>query len=247
MTPNVVVIPSRYRGKELLGLAAQLMDDPATHMVVICDNGYSATDRQRLEELKSVYYTRMRFLDARNWRFHKMWNKGWEEARAYARGGEVNVLFLNDDVSIPPGLVSTLSFQLRSRDDVGIVYPDYTRPLADGFGDEFWMRETLGTYTQQGMSGFAFMIRGELEFFAFDEAMVWICGDDDIAETFHAEGWKQARVMGLPIEHVGEASTKSYVADYDSIRERDTELLREKWGPIRPEWQAFNESNESKL
>ena len=107
---------------------------------------------------------------------HEMWNVALREASSHR-----HMLFLNDDVSLADNTVSSLSKDLDSSSELGLVCPNYDgRFIAGAYSSV--LTTCRGRYDQTGgMAGFCMMLRSELcHRWRFDTRMKWWYGDDDL-------------------------------------------------------------------
>ncbi len=143
-------------------------------------------------------------LNISNW-----WNCGIKCAAVTAGGGgraKWNVLVINDDVIIPPGLVNQLSDALRSS----------TAALA------YLPRVSPGGVTP--ITGWCFMLRGEAGIKA-DPQFEWWFGDNDIEFQAREKGGAIA-VAGCEVVHLHAGGHDPLMSDRIPI---DAELWRKKW------------------
>jgi hypothetical protein len=226
----VASIPSRYRCEPLIAEVRGLLYEDAVDRVLVYDNGYGPDDAARIRAALSG--PRCTVVDAAGWPLHRMWNAGWEWAQE--QGGEVSLAILNDDVSLPLGALTELEKRLRSRPDVGVVYPEggRFRKFEDGIGPGPLVNTGGRLQEQRGMTGHAFMFRAEVrDIEKFDERFGWWYGDDDFVLKWALAGWKVCRAVGVPVKHVGMASSKGR-PELVPIRAADGVLFRQ----LYPEW-----------
>lgn len=170
---------------------------------------------------------------------YEMWNDGWQHALDEFRQGPaagVNVLFLNNDVEVPDDFVETLSQALRApgTEDVWAVYPDETADLGelpyDGW--EVTLARTRGTKRHGGLLGHAFMVKGEAVPLGglpmFDTGYTWWCGDDELVAEIESRGYTAAKVVGLPVKHLNEATAQAHPFTHDA-KATDMARFNERW------------------
>lgn len=144
---------------------------------------------------------------------HEMWNLGLDMAAKDAGEYRHNVAILNNDINIGPFFLSGLVKSLRSRSDMAVVCPNYDeRP---GTGIEF--RQDIAAGRQDGtggIAGFAFVLRGELEY-RFPEWLEWWFGDNHMLITLTYLRQKRAGiVLDTAVEHIkGGSQTGDYFID----------------------------------
>jgi hypothetical protein len=148
---------------------------------------------------------------------------------AQKAGRPVNVAIINNDLQITPGTIEVLAETMRKDARIWITYPDYDKPAGTEPHVE-GVRFTSGTYRHGGMSGFIFMLRGEMMTWQplVDERFQWWGGDDDIAFTVEQQGGRQARVVGLGVTHLMEGTARHH--DLGAKKQADLAAVIEKWG-----------------
>jgi len=160
---------------------------------------------------------------------YEMWNYGWRMAQEAAKG-PCNIAFLNNDIIIPPQFLTTLAKHLREDDDCWVTYPDYDASWGDFDASILYSKATKGTYQHGGMSGWAFMLKGEAPIPYVDEQFEWWYGDDDIVRNVTAQGKKVCRVVGLPLKHINEATARNGENEWThQAKNRDTARFKKKW------------------
>jgi len=205
--PTVVAIPTRDRMDLLVPLVTELtLQDQHTELWIL-DNSDAQNVRDHL-----VLDKKLHVRPCPDMGIYPMWNMAWDLAVKHYPS-RVNVALLNDDIRIPENFIGTLASALRyDKEEWWCVYPNYHRTLADPVTDE-GITATEGTYKHDGMSGWAFMFRGEIMYHGVpfvDENFVWWCGDDDFARQVVKHGGKIGRVNGLPVEHPHESTVQNY-------------------------------------
>lgn len=136
----------------------------------------------------------------------RWWNLGLDHAVKVAGNAPAwNVAVLNDDVIVPPDWIARVTSALRASSGT-LAYPD----------------------TQYKITGFAFVLAGELGIRA-DERFVWWYGDDDI-QFQAAQHGTVVTVPNAAVEHRYRS-----VQTYESVEliqqtERDRESFVAKWG-----------------
>ena len=162
--------------------------------------------------------------DASGVGIYEMWEAGLNASTA---AGADRVLFINNDVTLAPGLVGLLAAAVG--ETVWLAYPNYDRPLTEGTAD-LGTRETFGTYRHGGMSGFCFMALAErLDWRPLvDPALRWWGGDDEIAFEVEKRGGRQVRVEGVGIQHDMEGTARHH--DLEAQKAADLSYITAKWG-----------------
>lgn len=224
--PTVVAIPTRDRFDLLVPLVTELLLQDQHDRLLVLDN----SDAQNACEYL-VLDKKLSVIPCADMKIYAMWNWAWDWAlKKYP--SRVNVALLNDDILIPENFIGTLSSALRhDKRDWWCVYPNYHRSLADGVVD-LGITATEGTYKDGGMSGWAFMFRGEIRYRNvpfIDENFEWWCGDDDFARQVVKRGGQIGRVNGLPVEHPHESTAQNY-PELQVAKEADINYLKYKYG-----------------
>lgn len=155
----------------------------------------------------------------------KLWNIGLEEVNRIVGGKEHDVVVLNDDVRLGPKTLETLSEALRST-GAAISFPDIHGRLSANQVD---FRQTEGPYDLfTRMTGFCYMLRGELGL-RLDETMQWWFSDDDIEWRASSLGGV-VRVGGCEITHLYPNSSTNDSPELQQQIGRDRARFVEKWG-----------------
>lgn len=219
-----VVIPVRDRVALTASICDQLAGQAGWDRCWVYDNGSQDGTRAHLLHLRDID-PRFCPIPAAGDPIYRMWDRGFRQAKTY---GATRVLFLNNDVILAPGTVEALNVALDSDPDLWLVYPDYDadpdrEPWVTG------MRDTSGTYRHGGMCGWAFMLRaGPVDWSPLiDPALVWWGGDDDLAFEIEHRGGRQARVVGLPVVHLGSQTAALHP---QGSCEADLAYVVAKWG-----------------
>lgn len=226
-----VVIPVRGLCELTRSICAQLQAQHGWRACYVFDNGSLDDTAEYLAELAR---TDPRFVPIPAWGsgIYQMWEAGLDMAVA---SGTDYVAFLNNDLTLAPGTFVALASALDSAPEVVLAYPDYDLPLErDGNfrppGPER-LRRTTGTYRHGGMSGFAFMAKASrLDWRPLVEPGIHLWyGDDDLAFAVASRGGIQVRVVGLPIVHLGQATSNQHPSVFASIT-ADKAAFVAKWG-----------------
>ena len=220
-----IVIPVRDNLHLTQSICNQLMDQPGWNEAIIMDNGSTDDTWQYLNDLAYMDERFMpHFVPERT--IYEMWNLGFEWIAQHTD----YVAFLNNDITISNGLIAAMGDVLDATKEVGIVYPDYSRRIEQGI-DPLLPYYTRGTYRHGGMSGFCFMLRaGAVTWHPLvdPKLRLWY-GDDDIAFQFEKEGWRQLRLSGWPIDHIGQATCNQHPEVFKDVP-ADKAYFEKKWG-----------------
>lgn len=188
MIPTFVVIPTKNRPAYLRDAVDSLASQAST--VIVVDNGSTPPVESWRPDMTVV--RREEYPP----NISRLWNVGIDLAGkfAVAASAEVwNVLVVNDDTVSPPGLVDTLSAELRATTAV-CAYPDQF-----GLGRRVLHREARPVPAAERICGYCFMLRGECEMRA-DEGLVWWFGDDALEWSCRLAGGSLL-VPGVRVEH----------------------------------------------
>lgn len=155
----------------------------------------------------------------------RMWNMGLEEAFRRAHGEPHDVAILNNDLRLGVGTLTQLSQAIRTS-TAAASFPDMHGRLTPG---HTVLRTSPGPYDlYERMSGYCFMLRGELTIRA-DESMCWWYSDDDIEWRASAMGGV-VRIGGLDVRHLYPDESTNARADLGVQAGRDRERFIAKWG-----------------
>lgn len=223
------MIPVRDNLPLTQSICHQLIDQPGWRYCLVFDNGSQDGTN---DWLKALTYTDDRFYPywSPGKTIYEMWNTGFE----YSRADESDaVAFLNNDIFMPPSLIHNMGQVLAENADVGLVYPDYNRPIRGGvLYPNQGLRITKGTYRHGGMSGFCFMLRTAIiarHMQLIDPNYKLWYGDDDLAFSVEKAGYKQARMLGWPLDHIGSATIHMHPEVCEDIP-ADKAYFERKWG-----------------
>lgn len=207
----LVAIPTLGKSPLIWHLLNTLTPDNAVNQVWVYDTGCDPDIRKRLDG------TDAHVVDWEPRGIYSAWNNALEMLEY------CDVAILNDDIRLPVHAISRLTEMLHSEPGVGIVSPDYRCPwMAQTRAHK--LRDVHGTYRQNGIAGFAFVVNHSLHPLAVDSVYEAWFGDDDLVAKIEAQGQRACIVEGLPIEH--EESTTLNQTDWvPAAAARD----RERW------------------
>jgi glycosyltransferase involved in cell wall biosynthesis/GT2 family glycosyltransferase len=165
-----VVIPTKSNQEGLVALLEDLASDPKVGTVCVVADGQHAYD-----SLPELPYGVLKVSVPEGVGIQAMWNRGMEIV-----GEDDHIAFLNDDVRLDSGCVSSLCESLDRDCSIGLICPNYTdiemsqdREVSDTCRSRY---DGSG-----GMAGFAMVLRRELvKAWEFDERLKWWYGDDDV-------------------------------------------------------------------
>lgn len=231
MYPTSLIVPTKgSHGLLLMKLLDDLRHD--VQLFVIIDTGMPKDLRTSIER-KSKLGERLVFLDDRvtdvdtDVNIHRWWNRGirytWETW--HDEHDKWNLLITNDDIEVGKDYVIELESALRGHDDVGVAGARQTRavPRARIFETD---RIDAGSNDNRGLSGWAFMLRGEDEY-VFDERFQWWFGDNDLIESMRHAGKKIMVTHATWAVHHGDGR---FSADMAPMVSRDQAWFKAKWG-----------------
>lgn len=164
-----VVIPASNRQDMISELLTSIMQ-PASNVILI-DNGSDPPLRQDFNDRAFVVHNYPTELNIQRW-----WDLGWEIAESLAWDKDnYAVAFLNSDAMISKRDIETLAEEI-DRSNSSVTFFDHCKVLHPT------KRQTRsepgpGPWSQR-MSGYCFVVRGELPI-RFDEEFQWWYGDDD--------------------------------------------------------------------
>ena len=207
-----VVIPTKSNFPGLQLLLAQLAMDPVVAHVVIVADGDAAYEAVSALGAHTATVLGVPLGVG----IHVMWNVGMAELQ----GRNCHVAFINDDVSLSDGCMTTIARVLADRPDVGLVTPAW-----DGATDEAFVFFT-------GFAGFCMVLAHDLaEEWRFDERMKWWYGDNDVINWVHRVKNRQVGICGIAQCHGNRSQTINTdpPADFYAHIENDARLFQEKW------------------
>lgn len=219
-----VVVPVRDQCALTMTIVEQLREYGGFDRAWMFDNGSTDATPDYLREVRTLD-SRFTTVDAPGDTIYEMWGRGLGLARAHDAD---HVAILNNDLVLAPGTLQALSGALDRHPDLWVTYPDYDRRVAQGVG-ETALRRTSGTYRHGGMCGYAFMLNVAHITWEplIDPHLTWWAGDDDLAFEIEERGGGQGRVVGLPVDHLGGATSAVHPQPSAGA---DLEYVIAKWG-----------------
>ena len=238
--PITAVIPVSFPGPEQVQITTAILDKVLDEMVArvyVIDNGgapeHVAEAARELAVRVVEQGARLHVIQAPDCNVHQMWNLGWKAALADF-GDEVLIAFLNNDIDFRPGTLEVLARAVL-RNEIWATYPDSDCRVADGARVSGATRRTRGTKRHGGMSGHCFLIKGGIHTRGglplFDARYSSWYGDDDFVFRVEQRGYEIHRVIGLPCDHLNEA-TMRHRPDLMARREEDRQLFVGQWGDV---------------
>lgn len=238
--PIAAVIPVYFPTADHVRMTAAILDkvfDEAVARVYVLDNGgvpaHRAEAATLFDTLAASQGARLNVIEALDCNIHQMWNIGWQAALADF-GDEVLIAFLNNDIDFRPGMIEVLA-RAALRNEIWVTYPDPDCRVADGVRLTGATHSTRGSKRHGGMTGHCFLIKGGIHtrggFPFFDTRYRSWYGDDDFAFRVAQFGYQIHRVIGLPCDHLNEA-TMRHRPDLIAQREADRRLFITQWGDV---------------
>lgn len=197
---NVAIIPTKSRLDLLRPLVHQLREQGNLEAIIVCDNGSNKTTKNWLESQEDVIV-----LDTPDIGINKMWNLAANYVVENIGGKRnVNLIFLNNDISIGENFVENLVKTLRSDPVLMAVSANYDGRTISG---DYQETDTIcgakydGT---GGFAGFAFAVRQEyfLSGYSFPEECEWWYGDTDLVNMVRVSGGKVGISAKATCEHL---------------------------------------------
>lgn len=166
----------------------------------------------------------------------KLWNLGLDAVAELAVGPVLAILphtyevaVLNDDLEIPPGTLERLAEVINTY-GAAIAHPDQHGRARDG---QVVMNKTPGPVNLfDRMSGYCYMLRGELGL-RLNETLKWWYSDDDLEWRAAGLGGV-ARVGGTYVTHKWPNSSTHANPDLAAQTALDRKRFIEIWG--KPPW-----------
>jgi hypothetical protein len=220
--------------KLLFGLSFDLVDK-----VFVLDNR-----KEKTPFIREYSFKKEEWIDSYGMTIYQMWNDTWKVIKEHYPDEELNIAFLNDDIEIKSGSLGVLSHFLRRDNILAAICPDYDSPWHDlpyGMYNPEMNHSvvyTNSTFGDNGMSGFCFMLKGELDIPYVDENLKLYWGDDDLVKNISKMGYKIGKLIGMPINHIGSVTIRQMnPAERANQMEKDRAYFNQKYGESRgPVW-----------
>lgn len=225
----VAVMPTVGRSALFRQVVRSIMND--VHTVLIPDNWPDGEARPW--DAPSGLVTQLhRYCRWPGIGLYEVWNRSFVLAQAIVPG--CRVLFINDDVTVPPALVETLWWAMDRFPEFGIVSVDRGEELTDCFNHSWKNAPTRvkGTYRMGGISGHCFMVdpRAWPKDGIDERFRIWF-GDDDLVWKVREAGWQAGVLRGLVCGHPGQSGTVNAWPNRDEIISNDRKLWDETGRP----------------
>lgn len=219
----VVIVPVRDQPR----LTARFLDcmrEQEFDDLLVLDNGSKAPTvkviRAAAKADDRIYHAKLPGLS-----IYELWNRGFETAEHDPPEDDLSVLVCNNDIVLPAGAVAVLEEQLRAREELLAVYPDYDWPWSAGLSPK-GVRVGRGVMRDGGLYGPCFLVAADRipwRPLVSDTAYEWWYGDNHLARDLEENG-KHARVVGVPVLHDNEGTAKHH-PELDAAKHRD----RQRW------------------
>lgn len=217
-----VVIPTKSNFDGLVALLDDLVVDPKVGTVCVVADGQYAYDN-----LPELPFGVLKISVPEGVGIHAMWNRGMEIV-----GEDNHVAFINDDVRLDPGCMSSLCESLDRDEEIGLICPNYTtieisedRPVLDTCRSRY---DGSG-----GLGGFCMVLRRDLvKGWEFDERLKWWYGDDDLVLWVNNKTSCMAVISSKTHCTHGDSVTirSNKPKGFNRIVEEDRKIFISKWG-----------------
>ena len=216
-----VVIPTKSNFDGLVALLGDVVADPKIGTVCVVADGINAYNS--LPELPDGV---LKIFVPEGVGIQAMWNRGMEIV------GDGHVAFLNDDVRLDSGCLSSLCESLDRNEHFGLICPNYTdldmteyKEVSDSCRSRY---DGTG-----GMAGFAMVLRSDLvKAWEFDERLKWWYGDDDLIQWVVQKASHQAVISHLTrCKHEDSKTIRTNKPKgFSRLVEEDRIYFISKWG-----------------
>lgn len=152
----------------------------------------------------------------------RMWNKAFDslERHRHPSWHRWDIAVLNDDATVPAGWMDAVAGPMRELDAAAACSVGAVNGSVEVFGP------AAQPSTQSRLTGWAFVLRGELQLRA-DERLRWWCGDDDLSAKARQSGGL-VRVPGyLVTNEFADQTTTGILAEQATV---DMATFVEIWG-----------------
>lgn len=227
MIPKYAVIATRGRPDDLR-TCIKSIDDQVDRIIVIDNNDEPESYLNDVSFKVSSFWHREQPPN-----LSKLWNFGLDIAADGVYGAsafegddqiQYDIAILNDDAIVPPGWFEAMSTAMRETGAAAASQHPFEGPQVVWGPDAVW---SVGTR----VTGWAFMLRGELGL-RFDEQFQFWCGDDDMSVQARNSGGL-VHVPGFPVQNTkANSSTTGLLAE---IAAQDMQRFVDKHGR-RPWW-----------
>lgn len=222
--PTYVVIPAKNRHDMTYNLIGQLAGQ--ADGVFLFDNGSTPPLGDPSKDGPFPGLANTTVVPASGLTITEMWNAGLDLAATAAGRQPHNVAILNNDLNVPADFIARLADGLRRDDSVWVTYPNWH--AAEIPPGEIVPTKGRGP-TGRSLSGWAFMLRGELGL-RIDEQFRWWAGDDDLQLQVESSGGLVACVGGCYCEHLEPNKSTERSLELQKLAEEDLERFHAKWG-----------------
>jgi len=197
-----VFIPTLGRSHLLGQLLSDLRKDTIVEDITVADNGIDNIESWGFVDWPCKK-NNVTFIDQRKVGFYAMWN----QAISRARETTGKVAILNDDIAIPPKMITYLHRDLVAH-DLTLICPDYEMRVDSPVRKPLQIKRVHGTYRHGGITGSAFLIDAFRAPVIDERFRIWY-GDDDLVWKIKQAGGSVAVLKGLPLDHEGSLTVNS--------------------------------------
>ena len=216
----IAAIPVKNNLKWTAPLVEQLLIGDKVDEIWIYDNGSTDNTRNWIMNRSNID-SRLKYVDAYDWKFYDMWNDMIKRAAGI---GGVRLAILNNDIRLPHMALKTMA------DNMG----DYKIATIDKNRNSFQPIEGPNP-TQVGWvhrCGWAFMLDADFwkgqEFAIHPEFIIW-WGDDDLYRRCEVRGGKICCMVGIGCDHAVSATDSEYVGNKYEDTQQDMKKFEEIW------------------
>ena len=170
-----VIIPTKSNSSGLATLISQLKCDYKVNRIVVVADGDAA-----YQSLATLPNDIIKLMVPLGIGIHRMWNLAMQ-----VLGPKNYIAFINDDISLAPNCMSTLMQAMVEDPSIGLICPNYST-TPNEYDDKDRQVYCVSGHRYDGLgdfAGFCFMLAKDLvPHWDFDEAAVWLSGDNDIVD-----------------------------------------------------------------
>lgn len=213
MVKNWVSIPYINRSDMTAPLVESLIEQGSFEKILLFDNG--STDAETIEWQNSLSKEHCIVFDAKGWNLHQMWNSGIEYVEERS-GKDFNIAILNNDIQIGPHFIDSLSEALNKHKDIVVACPNWDGRSPD---EDPYIK---GIAYNKGLSGWAFMIKGEWGW-RFPEELQFYCGDRYMMWVVEQENKKAIMAMETSVRHINGGSQTAGPAEHNKTWDWDSD------------------------
>lgn len=220
-TPIYAVIATHNKHQSVYNLVTKLK--MSTDAIVVIDNASDTPLTKFLRDKKDIPNLHIIEDDEQPPNLSRLWNVGLNLVEKLATEDAWDVAVLNDDITVSPFWIRSLSDQLRNS-DAAVAYGDqFNRDLIKP--QLFTEAKPISLYDR--MCGYAHIAKGELGI-RFDETMRWWYSDDDYDWTCRLNGGSLL-VPGHTVIHDTPGESTNASLELSTQAGIDRETFYKKW------------------